>query len=67
MKSLPGLGLAALMLVACNQTTGTGEVPDAPSGGSAGAMGEAYCEKPPSNPDDMTQWNKLCFPDGPGG
>ena len=24
-------------------------------------MGEAYCEAPPSNPDDMTNWNKLCI------
>jgi len=58
MKTLPILALVALGLAACNQTS-----TPAPSGGSAGAMGEAYCETPPSNPDDMTQWNQLCMPD----
>jgi len=64
MKTLPMLALVALGLSACNQTTGAANGADemAPSGGSAGAMGEAYCEKPPSDPDDMTQWNQLCSP-----
>ena len=65
MKTFPGLALAALMLAACNQTAGTGAGPEAPSGGSAGTMGDAYCEQAPSNPDEMTQWNQLCFPNGP--
>ena len=48
---------SAFALLACQNTTGTAP---APSGGSAGAMGEAYCEAPPSNPDEMSNWNKLC-------
>jgi hypothetical protein len=48
---------SALALIACQNTTGTAP---APSGGSAGAMGEHYCEAPPTNPDDMANWNKLC-------
>ena len=48
---------SAFALLACQDTTGTAPVP---SGGSAGAMGESYCEVPPSNPDDMANWNKLC-------
>jgi hypothetical protein len=51
----------ALALIACQDTTGTAP---APSGGSAGAMGETYCEAPPSNPSDMEQWNQLCDQDG---
>lgn len=47
----------AFTLIACQQATGTAPVS---SGGSAGAMGESYCEAPPSNPDDMSNWNKLC-------
>jgi len=27
-------------------------------------MGESYCETPPSNPDDMANWNKLCNESG---
>jgi len=50
-----------LALAACQQTTGTAPVP---SGGSAGAMGESYCEAPPSNPDDMDNWEKLCGENG---
>lgn len=49
----------ALALLACQNTTGTAPVP---SGGSAGAMGEQYCEAPPSDPDAMTEWNRLCSP-----
>ena len=63
---LPTVRLASVLLVgsafgllACQDTTGTAP---APSGGSAGGMGESYCETPPSDPDDMTNWNKLCFP-----
>jgi len=66
MKTLPILALIGFGLAACNQNAGpaaSGADGAAPSGGSAGAMGEAYCEKPPSNPEDMTQWNELCMPD----
>lgn len=51
----------ALVLLACQDTTGTAPVP---SGGSAGAMGESYCEVPPSDPDDMANWERLCDEDG---
>lgn len=51
----------ALALLACQDTTGTAP---APSGGSAGAMGESYCEAPPADPEGMTQWNKLCNDEG---
>jgi hypothetical protein len=50
---------AALLALAACQPTGTAPVP---SGGSAGAQGEAFCETPPSNPDDLENWNELCFP-----
>ena len=53
------LAASALALLACQNTTGT--VP-APTGGSAGAQGEAYCETVPTNPDDLEQWNELCEP-----
>ena len=55
------LAAGAVALLACQNTTGTAPVP---SGGSAGAMGESYCESPPSNPDDMANWNKLCDENG---
>jgi hypothetical protein len=51
----------AVALLACQNTTGTAPVQ---SGGSAGAMGEAYCEAPPANPDDMANWNRLCNDQG---
>lgn len=54
---------SALALLACQDTTGTAPIP---SGGSAGAMGEQYCESPPSNPDDMNNWEKLCENQGRG-
>ncbi len=54
------LAMTLLGLAACN---GPGAEPPAPSGGSAGAEGEAYCETVPANPDDMADWNKLCAPD----
>ncbi len=38
--------------------------PPAPSGGSAGAQGEAYCETVPANPDDLSDWNQICQPGG---
>jgi len=55
------LAAGAVALLACQNTTGTAPVP---SGGSAGAMGESYCETPPSNPDDMANWEKLCDENG---
>jgi hypothetical protein len=58
MKSLGLLAALALLLAACD--TGTAPVP---SGGSAGSMGESYCETVPTNPDDLEQWNQLCQPD----
>jgi hypothetical protein len=51
------LAASALALLACQDTTGTA---GSPTGGSAGAMGEAYCETVPTNPDDMAQWEQLC-------
>jgi hypothetical protein len=54
------LAATALALAAC----GPSNTPVAPSGGSAGAEGEAYCEKVPSNPDDLADWNQLCQPGG---
>lgn len=53
--------LAALLLVLAG-CTGPAAEPPAPSGGSAGAAGESYCETVPTNPDDMADWNKLCAP-----
>jgi hypothetical protein len=57
-----GLFATALLLAACADT-GTGTAP-VPSGGSAGAQGEAYCETVPSNPDDREQWEQLCNESG---
>jgi hypothetical protein len=51
------LAASALALLACQNTTGTAPVP---TGGSAGAMGEGYCETVPTNPDELEQWNELC-------
>ena len=50
----------ALMLAAC----GPSNQPVAPSGGSAGADGEAFCETVPTNPEDLTNWNQICQPGG---
>lgn len=56
-----GLVAAALVLTACaNPGADTDPVP---SGGSAGAQGEAYCETVPSRPEDMPQWEELCNQD----
>ena len=62
MKTTYGALLAAtaLLLAAC----GPNATPPAPSGGSAGAQGDAYCETVPSNPEDMADWNQLCAPGG---
>jgi len=54
------LALTAFALAACATDPGT---TPAPSGGSAGAQGEAYCETVPSEPADMADWNELCDPD----
>ena len=29
-------------------------------------MGEAYCEKTPSDPNDLTNWEQVCQPGGRG-
>ena len=56
------LAAGALALSACNATE---TVPEATvPGDSAGSAGPAYCEAPPSNPDDMEQWQQLCQPGG---
>ena len=67
MKTVVILALATLGLAACHPATApvtNAATGVAPSGGTAGAMGEAYCETPPANPDDMTQWTELCQPGG---
>lgn len=53
-------GLALLLLAACQDGAGTGIAPS--GGGSAGASGGAYCDSPPSNPDDLDQWQQMCMP-----
>jgi hypothetical protein len=60
MKTTYGLiAASALLLLGCAGPTGTAP---APSGGTAGSEGEAFCEKVPSNPDDLANWNQLCSP-----
>jgi hypothetical protein len=60
MKTTCGLlAFSALALLACNQPA----TPPPPSGGSAGAEGEAYCETVPTDPDDLADWEQLCQPD----
>lgn len=54
------LAAAALAISACTQT----DTPVAPSGGSEGALGDAYCETPPASAEDLTQWNQVCHPGG---
>lgn len=60
------LALAALALAACTPAntpvSGPGDV--APSGGTAGPMGEAYCEKTPTDPNDLANWEQVCQPGG---
>jgi hypothetical protein len=61
MKTTWGLiAASALLLSACADQSATAPAPS--GGGSAGAEGEAYCEAPPSNPDDLDNWNQLCAP-----
>jgi hypothetical protein len=57
-RALALLLVAPMALAACQGT----QAP-APSGGSAGAMGEAYCETRPSDPAEVTNWENLCMPD----
>jgi hypothetical protein len=57
------LALAALALAACAADDSTAP---APSGGSAGAMGEAYCETTPSDPAEIENWEQICMPDEGG-
>ena len=66
MKKISGLGLlAGLALAACAPGGGGGgDMGAVASGGSAGAMGPGYCETPPTDPNEMTQWNELCSPGG---
>ena len=60
MKAIQALLFTSLLaLVACADNTATTA---APSGGSAGAEGIGYCNSPPSNPDDLEDWNELCMP-----
>ena len=61
MKAIQALLVASLLaLVACAENTA---MAPAPSGGSAGAEGAGYCDSPPSNPDDLEDWNQLCMPE----
>ena len=62
MPAIRILALTALALAACTPATTPQTDPNgpAPSGGSAGAMGESYCETIPTNPEDVTQWSELC-------
>jgi hypothetical protein len=55
------LGASALVLLACQNTTGTETTS---TGGSAGAMGEGYCETVPTDPEALEQWNQLCEGEG---
>ncbi len=60
MKTTLGFLLASVLaLAACSNTT---DMAPAPSGGSAGAEGPGYCDSPPANPDDLSDWNQLCSP-----
>jgi hypothetical protein len=52
------LALAALAACAGNDPSAP-----APSGGSAGALGEAYCESPPADPAEEAAWSERCMPD----
>lgn len=54
------LVLAPLALAACQQTATS---PEPSGGGSIAAMGEGYCESPPSDPSDELNWSNLCMPD----
>jgi hypothetical protein len=61
MKATCGLlAASAIALLACTPTS----TPPAPSGGSAGAEGEAYCETVPTDPEDLAQWEELCQQQG---
>jgi hypothetical protein len=53
------LALPALALAAC---AGSDTTAPAPSGGSAGALGEAYCESPPADPAEEAAWSERCMP-----
>jgi len=60
MKAIEALLVTSLLaLAACADNTAT---TPAPTGGSAGAEGIGYCDSPPSNPDDLEDWNQLCMP-----
>jgi hypothetical protein len=61
MKTTSALLAAGLLaLAACADNTAT---TPAPTGGSAGAEGIGYCDSPPSNPDELEDWNQLCMPE----
>lgn len=59
MRPTEALIAACLLALAACQPTGTAPIP---SGGSAGAEGPGFCDSPPSDPDDLENWNELCFP-----
>lgn len=54
--------IAAFALLAACADTPSGTSNMIPSGGAAGHMGRDYCQTVPSNPNDRSQWNALCFP-----
>jgi hypothetical protein len=51
--------LAPMALAACQNTQGQAPAPS--GGGSAGAMGEAYCETTPSDPAELANWEQVCM------
>ena len=56
------LAVAALALAACaegNEATS----PYPSGGGSVGAEGEGYCDSPPADIDDMSNWEDQCMPE----
>jgi hypothetical protein len=64
MKNISGLGLLAGLALAACAPGGGGDMTPVASGGSAGAQGPEYCETVPTDPNEMTQWNELCSPEG---
>lgn len=61
MRNALALTLLGGLLAACSPG---GDPEMEASGGSAGEMGPGFCEAPPSDPEQMAQWQDLCNPDG---